>query len=166
MVGVTGFEPAASTSQTSRATNCATPRCGENIQFFAVFPVVKSVIKPLIMRILRESRVPKKSVVYTFSQAKIGFSAFFASSGSVSGVLLPKHARYQLRHTSICIYFRTYILYHEIFPLSTSFCKIVRKFLLLFFGAAGIFAPSRNSFLLSSLFHKFPLTFSLIYVIL
>ena len=26
MVGVTGFEPAASTSQTSRATNCATPR--------------------------------------------------------------------------------------------------------------------------------------------
>lgn len=26
VVGVTGFEPAASTSQTSRATNCATPR--------------------------------------------------------------------------------------------------------------------------------------------
>ncbi len=26
LVGVTGFEPAASTSQTSRATNCATPR--------------------------------------------------------------------------------------------------------------------------------------------
>ena len=26
MVGVTGFEPAASTSQMSRATNCATPR--------------------------------------------------------------------------------------------------------------------------------------------
>lgn len=28
MVGVTGFEPAASKSQTSRATNCATPRNG------------------------------------------------------------------------------------------------------------------------------------------
>ena len=27
LVGVTGFEPAASTSQMSRATNCATPRC-------------------------------------------------------------------------------------------------------------------------------------------
>ena len=26
LVGVTGFEPAASTSQMSRATNCATPR--------------------------------------------------------------------------------------------------------------------------------------------
>ena len=28
MVGVTGFEPATSWSQTTRATNCATPRCG------------------------------------------------------------------------------------------------------------------------------------------
>ncbi len=27
MVGVTGFEPATSWSQTTRATNCATPRC-------------------------------------------------------------------------------------------------------------------------------------------
>ena len=32
LVGVTGFEPAASTSQMSRATNCATPRF---IQFYA-----------------------------------------------------------------------------------------------------------------------------------
>ena len=32
LVGVTGFEPAASTSQMSRATNCATPR---NIKFYA-----------------------------------------------------------------------------------------------------------------------------------
>ena len=31
LVGVTGFEPAASTSQMSRAANCATPR---NILFF------------------------------------------------------------------------------------------------------------------------------------
>ncbi len=27
LVGVTGFEPATSWSQTTRATNCATPRC-------------------------------------------------------------------------------------------------------------------------------------------
>ena len=37
MVGVTGFEPAASTSQTSRATNCATPRKVKNIEFLMVF---------------------------------------------------------------------------------------------------------------------------------
>ena len=38
LVGVTGFEPAASTSQTSRATNCATPRCVKNIRFLGHFP--------------------------------------------------------------------------------------------------------------------------------
>ena len=37
MVGVTGFEPAASTSQTSRATNCATPRCVIFIRFLVNF---------------------------------------------------------------------------------------------------------------------------------
>ena len=35
LVGVTGFEPAASTSQTSRATNCATPRC---IRLYQTYP--------------------------------------------------------------------------------------------------------------------------------
>ena len=38
LVGVTGFEPAASTSQTSRATNCATPRSVKNIRFLGQFP--------------------------------------------------------------------------------------------------------------------------------
>ena len=38
VVGVTGFEPAASTSQTSRATNCATPRSVKNIRFLGHFP--------------------------------------------------------------------------------------------------------------------------------
>ena len=37
LVGVTGFEPAASTSQTSRATNCATPRSVKNIRFLGQF---------------------------------------------------------------------------------------------------------------------------------
>ena len=42
MVGVTGFEPAASTSQTSRATNCATPRCPFVLLIIADFlPAVK-----------------------------------------------------------------------------------------------------------------------------
>ena len=34
---MTGFEPAASTSQTSRATNCATPRSVKNIRFLVNF---------------------------------------------------------------------------------------------------------------------------------
>ena len=34
---MTGFEPAASTSQTSRATNCATPRKVKNIEFLRFF---------------------------------------------------------------------------------------------------------------------------------
>ena len=33
-IGVTGFEPAASTSQMSRATNCATPR-NNNMYLFS-----------------------------------------------------------------------------------------------------------------------------------
>ena len=41
LVGVTGFEPAASTSQMSRATNCATPRnillYGQNALFMYKF---------------------------------------------------------------------------------------------------------------------------------
>ena len=36
LVGVTGFEPAASTSQMSRATNCATPRFFNKQNFYAV----------------------------------------------------------------------------------------------------------------------------------
>ena len=42
LVGVTGFEPAASTSQMSRATNCATPR---NILFFCVKVIAKICAK-------------------------------------------------------------------------------------------------------------------------
>ena len=37
MVGVTGFEPAASCSQSKRATNCATPRCYLILYCFILF---------------------------------------------------------------------------------------------------------------------------------
>lgn len=41
MVGVTGFEPAASTSQMSRATNCATPRKYEILCGAGGYDIVK-----------------------------------------------------------------------------------------------------------------------------
>lgn len=42
VVGVTGFEPAASTSQMSRATNCATPR-----NIYVIIPHLSLFVKGL-----------------------------------------------------------------------------------------------------------------------
>ena len=56
LVGVTGFEPAASTSQTSRATNCATPRCVIFIWLLFFLCAVKTV-RTLIGRGLYYSKV-------------------------------------------------------------------------------------------------------------
>jgi len=58
--------------------------------------VVKHVVKPFLLRILRESRVPKKSV---FTRL---FGVFFCFGIPWGGVLLPNVARYQLRHTPKC----------------------------------------------------------------
>ena len=41
LVGVTGFEPAASTSQMSRATNCATPR--KHFNYITNLPVCQAL---------------------------------------------------------------------------------------------------------------------------
>ena len=41
IVGVTGFEPAASCSQSRRATNCATPR---TFLFYHVFAILSSIL--------------------------------------------------------------------------------------------------------------------------
>lgn len=45
MVGVTGFEPAASTSQMSRATNCATPRLW--LSFYHIIEGLASICRYL-----------------------------------------------------------------------------------------------------------------------
>ncbi len=99
LVGVTGFEPAASTSQTSRATNCATPRSVKNIEFLRFFRKWSNLWSNHFYREFCERVECRKS------QCLQGFSAFFASSGSVGGVLLPNHPRSQLRHTRISIQF-------------------------------------------------------------
>ena len=96
LVGVTGFEPAASTSQTSRATSCATPRSVKNIEFLSFFRKWSNMWSNRFYRGFCERVKCRKS------QCLQGLSAFFVFSESVVGVLLPNVARYQLRHTPKC----------------------------------------------------------------
>ena len=61
MVGVTGLEPAASKSQTSRATNCATPRFYIEFLRFCV-EVGQTVVKSDFYAFLRFCKVPKTRI--------------------------------------------------------------------------------------------------------
>ena len=94
MVGVTGFEPAASCSQSRRATNCATPRFFY-FAFFLKFSVLPCFVRPLAklspMALLCNA---KRSVLLRFLR--------LPASATGSGRLRhPKQARYQLRYTPI-----------------------------------------------------------------
>ena len=105
MVGVTGFEPAASTSQTSRATNCATPRSVKNIEFLRFFCKWSNLWSNHLQWDFCERGQCRKS------QCLQGLSAFSASRYLWGGVLLPKHARYQLRYIPKS-YFYCQLLYY------------------------------------------------------
>ncbi len=67
MVGVTGFEPAASTSQMSRAPNCATPRFLFNFLCFCV-EVGQTVVKLKIHAFLSFRKTPKVRINKGFSK--------------------------------------------------------------------------------------------------
>ena len=69
-----------------------TPKC-ENIEFFRFFRKWSNMWSNRFYRGFCERAECQ------ISQCFQGLSAFFVSSESVVGVLLPKHARYQLRHT-------------------------------------------------------------------
>ena len=99
LVGVTGFEPAASTSQTSRATSCATPRSVKNIEFLRFFRKWSNMWSNRFLQRFCERAECRKS------QCLQGFSAFFDSGYLGGGVLLPNVARYQLRHTPMCDFY-------------------------------------------------------------
>ena len=116
MVGVTGFEPAASTSQTSRATNCATPRSVKNIEFLIVFCKWSNLWSSLFLRGFFFFCNVRKS------QCLQWISAFYASEYLGGGVLLPKQARYQLRYIPIIFKF---ILIYLIGALSAPSSRIV-----------------------------------------
>ncbi len=66
MVGVTGFEPAASTSQMSRAPNCATPRFLFNFLVFCV-EVGQTVVKLKFHAFLSFLKTPKIRINKGFS---------------------------------------------------------------------------------------------------
>ena len=86
LVGVTGFEPAASTSQTSRATNCATPRSVIFIRFLVCFCKWSNLWSSLFLRgffVFLNVRKP---------QHLQGFSAVSLSVELKVGHTLPKHA--------------------------------------------------------------------------
>ena len=70
MVGVTGFEPAASTSQTSRATNCATPRSVKNIRFLVNFRKWSNLWSKHFVGVFLKRQTAEKVNVYK------GFRAF------------------------------------------------------------------------------------------
>ena len=81
-------------SQTSRATNCATPRSVKNIQFSVNFRKWSNLWSSLFLRGFFVFLNVRKS------QHLQGFSAFPLSVELGVGHMLPKLARYQLRHTS------------------------------------------------------------------
>ena len=67
---MTGFEPAASTSQTSRATNCATPRSVKNIRFLGLFRKWSNLWSKHFVGVFLKRQTAEKVSVYK------GFRAF------------------------------------------------------------------------------------------
>ena len=130
MVRVTGFEPAASCSQSRRATNCATPGY---LVFYPAGRIFPKMWRPtnwatpgysisvIIPQRGRKSKFFLSVVIYVVKAAFVPFSATGESPANagvtrLSGVspcsvpdtatALPKQARYQLRNTPILSFFR------------------------------------------------------------
>ena len=97
---MTGFEPAASTSQTSRASSCATPRKVKNIEFLRFFRKWSNMWSNRFLVRFFENNECRKSQCFQ------GISAFFRFSESEIGGKLPKQARYQLRYIPIIEFLR------------------------------------------------------------
>ena len=93
LVGVAGFEPTASKSQTSRATSCATPRSVKILDFSVEFCKWSNLWSSLYLK----NNFSSANMLKT--QHLQGFSAIWCLVEQGGGNLLPKHARYQLRHT-------------------------------------------------------------------
>ena len=96
LVGVAGLEPTASKSQTSRATNCATPRNKVFIRFLRFFCKWSKLWSNHFFRDLLEKTKCRKSQCFQ------GLSAVLHFAESELGGKLPNVARYQLRHTPKC----------------------------------------------------------------
>ena len=105
MVGVTGFEPAASCSQSRRATNCATPR------------KYKSPLLSIFCLLCSPSPVAwSPRVTRRLAPAALRLAAYHGVRTHHTVVFLlvhPKQARYQLRYTPF-----VFALHHILFYLS------------------------------------------------
>ena len=94
MVGVTGFEPAASCSQSRRATNCATPRFFY-FAFFLIFSVLPCFVRPLA------KLSPMALLCNAMRSVLLRFLRLPASATGSGRLRHPKQARYQLRYTRL-----------------------------------------------------------------
>ena len=131
MVRVTGFEPAASCSQSRRATNCATPGYSVYLSGWSYAPKCRALPVGLHPDIHFSAMIPRRVikikiflsvVIYVVKGDFVPFSATgekpaIARVARLCGVsphpipdtttALPKQARYQLRYTpirySLCI---------------------------------------------------------------
>ena len=97
MVGVTGFEPAASCSQSRRATNCATPRFFY-FAFFLIFSVLPCFVRPLA------KLSPMALLCNAMRSVLLRFLRLPASATGSGRLRHPKQARYQLRYTPIFLF--------------------------------------------------------------
>ena len=131
VVRVTGFEPAASCSQSRRATNCATPGYSVYLSGWSYSPKPGAIPTSLYPDIHFSAMIPRQAVKIkiflsvVIPVVKAAFVPFSTTGGNpvnagaarLSGVspcpvpdtatALPKQARYQLRYTpirySLCI---------------------------------------------------------------
>ena len=128
---MTGFEPAASCSQSRRATNCATPGYSVYLSGWSYSPKCRRPtnwatpgysISAIIPRRGRKSKIFLSVVIYVVKAAFVPFSAIGENPANAgvtrlcgvspcpvpdTATALPKQARYQLRYTpirySLCI---------------------------------------------------------------
>ena len=120
---MTGFEPAASCSQSRRATNCATPGYSVYLSGWPYSPKSSAIPTSLHPDIHFSAMIPRRAVkikfflsvvIYVVKAAFVPFSATggkpaIARAARLCGLLskprmdrvyaLPNHVRYQLRYT-------------------------------------------------------------------
>ena len=150
---MTGFEPAASCSQSRRATNCATPGYSVYLSGWSYSPKSSAIPTSLHPDIHFPAMIPRRGVKIKFFLSvvipvvKAAFVPFSATGGNpanagvarLCGVsphpvpdtatALPKQARYQLRYTRLYIVGLSGrpIVYPTARPFSRAFCTGGRK---------------------------------------
>ena len=96
MVGVAGFEPTASKSQTSRATSCATPRLVKIFNFLGQIRKWSNLWSKVFCRNTWQRKSEETREKRRFCK--------FSAADSRDGHTLPNHARYQLRYIPILFF--------------------------------------------------------------